>query len=51
VIDAGVDSNPPYEATAAVRNTPELVQVYGNVTQLWGNPSDPAHDGLRGECG
>jgi hypothetical protein len=51
VVDVGVSTEPPYRPTAALRNTSELVYVYGSKAQLWGNPSDPAHDELRGECG
>jgi hypothetical protein len=51
VVDVGVKGEAPSNAIAAVRNTPQILYVYGNKTQLWGNPSDPAHDKLRGECG
>jgi hypothetical protein len=51
VIDVGLSPDPPYNPIAISRNTPQLVSVFGNKTQLWGNPSDPAHDGLRGICG
>ena len=41
---------PPYNALAASRNIPQSLNVLGDKTQLWGNPSDPAHDALRGTC-
>lgn len=50
-IDAGLSQDPPYNAVAASRNTPQLVNVFGSKIQLWGNPSDPEHDELRGPCG
>jgi hypothetical protein len=50
VVDVGISSSPPYRATASARGVPEALLVYGNTTQLWGNPSDPAHDALRGSC-
>jgi hypothetical protein len=49
--DVTVNQSPPYNGLASVRNTPQLVNVFGNVTQLWGNPTDPRHDDLRGLCG
>ena len=50
-VDVGLSPDPPYNALATVRNTPQLVNVFGTKTQLWGSPSDPAHDELRGSCG
>lgn len=50
VIDFGLKHNPPYSPIAAVRNVPQAVYVYGSKLQLWGNPSDPVHDSLRGNC-
>ncbi len=35
---------------AASRNVSEQAYVYGSTIQLWGNPSDPEHDDLRGSC-
>jgi len=49
-IDAGLSPDPPYNALAASRNTAQLVDFFGAVTQVWGNPSDPGHDDLRGNC-
>jgi hypothetical protein len=50
-VDAGLSPNPPYNGLAASRNIAQLVEVIANKVQLWGNPSDPAHDKLRGQCG
>ncbi|HMJ72197.1 MAG TPA: hypothetical protein VK471_02405 [Solirubrobacterales bacterium] len=51
IVDVALSPDPPYNPIGASRNTPELVSVFGNKIQLWGDPSDPAHDGLRGACG
>ncbi|HEX8688835.1 MAG TPA: hypothetical protein VF729_01170 [Solirubrobacterales bacterium] len=51
IVDVGIDQSPPYGALGATRNTSEILEVYGNVTELWGVPSDPGHDELRGKCG
>ncbi|HET8862289.1 MAG TPA: hypothetical protein VFM94_03465 [Solirubrobacterales bacterium] len=51
VVDVGLSQAPPYSAIAAARNTPQIVQVFGNKTQLWGDPSAAGHDDLRGICG
>jgi hypothetical protein len=50
VIDAGLSPDFPHNGLAASRNTPQVVNVIGVKTKLWGNPSDPAHDALRGDC-
>jgi hypothetical protein len=51
VIDVGLRQRPPFTPTAISRNTSEFAYIYADKTQLWGDPSDPAHDGLRGHCG
>jgi hypothetical protein len=51
VIDGGLSHTPPYRARAETRNAPQIYDVFANKLQLWGDPSDPAHDGLRGYCG
>jgi hypothetical protein len=51
VVDAGLSPDAPHSAVAALHNTPQALYVFGSKTQLWGNPSDPAHDELRGPCG
>ncbi len=50
LVDVSLKHSPPFNPTASVRNTPEALYVFSNKTQLWGNPSAPAHDNLRGEC-
>ncbi len=50
-IDITLDQAPPYEPLAASRDTVQVVDVLGAKIQLWGNPSDPAHDEQRTPCG
>ncbi len=50
-IDARFRTAPPYHAVGGARDIPQLLNVFGSKIQLWGNPSDPAHDELRGGCG
>jgi hypothetical protein len=50
VVDAALSESPPYNAVGASRNVSQLVKVVANELQLWGDPSDPAHDELRGRC-
>jgi hypothetical protein len=49
-VDAGLSPNPPYNAVGASRNTAQLLEIFGNKLQLWGDPSASAHDELRGTC-
>ena len=51
VVDVRLSDEPPYLPVATSLNTPQLADVYANKLQLWGDPSDPAHDELRGACG
>lgn len=51
VIDVGLSPDPPYNAVAASRNTSQILEFIAAKTQLWGDPSDPLHDELRGPCG
>jgi hypothetical protein len=50
IVDVSLKRSPPYSPIGAVRNTPEPLYVFASKLQLWGNPSDPAHDRLRGKC-
>ena len=50
VIDAGLSQTPPYNAVASSRNTSQILEFFAAKTQLWGDPSDPRHDELRGAC-
>jgi hypothetical protein len=49
-IDVGLSSSPPYNIVASLNNIPQAVRFYGSTVTLWGNPSDSAHDPLRGKC-
>jgi hypothetical protein len=51
VIDVGTSEEPPYNIVVSVPNASQLVRFFGGVAQLWGDPSDPAHDEVRGVCG
>ena len=51
IVDVRLSTEPPYRPIATVANTPQLAPIFANKTQLWGDPSDPAHDELRGPCG
>jgi hypothetical protein len=50
VIDVGLNPEAPHNGVAVSRNTPQPLDVFGNKTQIWGHPSDPAHDDLRDTC-
>ncbi|HZE16477.1 MAG TPA: hypothetical protein VE197_12615, partial [Mycobacterium sp.] len=49
-LDVRVKSGGDYNVTVSSRGTSQYVPVFGGVLQLWGIPSDPAHDSIRGEC-
>jgi hypothetical protein len=51
IIDVGVKGEADYNVIATLRNNPQSVKFFGTVTQLWGDPSDPGHDEVRGDCG
>jgi hypothetical protein len=51
VIDLGLEQTPPYNAIAASRNTSQILEFLAAKTELWGEPTDPRHDTLRGPCG
>jgi hypothetical protein len=42
---------PPYNVVGKLANATQVLEVLGSELTLWGNPSDPAHDGERGLCG
>jgi hypothetical protein len=41
---------PPYNVTATLANTSQIVEVFNSTTTLWGNPQDPDNDPERGLC-
>ncbi len=50
VVDANVNPDRPHNIVASLRNTPQAILFYGSRLTLWGNPANPAHDPLRGNC-
>ena len=50
IIDAGLNTSPPYNGLAALRDTRQTVKAFGAEITLWGVPADPSHDALRGGC-
>jgi hypothetical protein len=51
IIDGRLSPEAPYRAMASTLNAPEILDIFGSKVQLWGNPSDAAHDDFRGQCG
>ena len=49
-VDVSASPTYPYNVTARLSNTPQVVEVITAETTLWGNPADPAHDAVRGRC-
>lgn len=48
--DVKLSEEPPYRLVAAFRNVPQPLLVhYGKLT-IWGDPTSPVHDPLRGSC-
>jgi hypothetical protein len=50
VVDVGVKQGGDYNITGSLINTPQPLNIFGSSLQLWGDPSDPAHDPYRGAC-
>jgi hypothetical protein len=48
--DLGVKNRQPYDVVGSLHDTPQTLTVYGSALQIWGNPSDPAHNAFRGNC-
>jgi hypothetical protein len=48
IVDLGLTSEPEYNAYANTRGINQTLSVFSVVVELWGVPSDPAHDILRG---
>jgi hypothetical protein len=49
-IDTAVRTGEDYGITAQLRNTTEVQRVTAADVTVWGVPSDPSHDRLRGSC-
>ena len=50
ILDVGVKPGGAYNLTAKQLNLPEVFPIVGAKVQIWGVPSDPAHDPIRGRC-
>jgi hypothetical protein len=52
-IDGGVRNDGDYGVSAATNDilARSVNPVLGGQAQLWGDPSDPSHDAMRGQCG
>jgi hypothetical protein len=50
VIEIRVSDTPPYNLRASVVKVPQILKFFSSQLTLWGNPTDPAHDSLRGKC-
>jgi hypothetical protein len=49
-VDLGLTESEPYRVLSTLRNTPGVVEVVSSDLTVWGNPADPDHDALRGDC-
>jgi hypothetical protein len=49
-IDFVVKESQPYDVIATLRNTSQVLSIYGAKLTIWGAPADPAHDEIRGNC-
>jgi hypothetical protein len=49
-IEIRVKHEYPYNVSATLTNTPQVVEFYASELLLWGDPVDPAHDAYRGSC-
>jgi hypothetical protein len=48
--DVGISEEAPYRLVVQLRNTPQALLFYSSKVTLWGNPTNPAHDPVRGKC-
>lgn len=51
VVDLALNPAPPYDVVASIGDVPEAIKLFGAKLQLWGDPANRVHDGLRGACG
>jgi hypothetical protein len=54
-VDVQVEARPPQDGlpvriVATLRNISQVLQIYSAELIVWGDPSSPAHDPLRGSC-
>ena len=50
LIQLGVKQGGEYNVVAKTLNFPQPLKIFGATLQLWGNPSDPRHNNIRGHC-
>jgi hypothetical protein len=50
LIDTAVRNGADYGVDAFLRNVNESKQILSAAITLWGEPGDPSHDSIRGEC-
>jgi hypothetical protein len=50
IIDVGIKQGGDYNLTASSIDVSQAQKVFGSTLQIWGNPADPAHDFIRGQC-
>ena len=49
-VDLTVNPEPPHNVIASVTNVSQTVAFFASDFTIWGDPSDPVHDPLRGHC-
>jgi len=50
IADIGLNDEQPYNVVVSVVNEPLPLKIFGSTVTLWGTPTDPVHDPLRGDC-
>jgi hypothetical protein len=48
--DISLKTSQPYNTVGSLHDASQALTVFGSSLQLWGNPSDSAHDHFRGHC-
>jgi hypothetical protein len=49
-VDVGVKQGGEYNLTASTLNFPQPLVIFGDTLQLWGDPTNAAHDNIRSVC-
>ena len=50
IFDVIVNERPPYNVIGRFSNVSQAIPLLGAVLQLWGDPTAPAYDEIRGDC-
>ena len=50
LIEARLSDSPPYRVVTSATSVSQTLRFYGAEVTFWGDPSDPAHDPVRGSC-